>query len=313
MKRFFYAAGLLLLLVFMLCFPSEALNAAREGMNLWLNTLIPTLLPFIILTELLIGTGVVESLLKPLQKFWKKVFGISPAGAYALILGLLCGYPMGAKITSDLYTHHKIRKKEAEYLLTFTSYASPGFLYTYLIHICLNDAVHPAYVFCILILSGFFTMLFFRFVIFRNQLSVSGAPVKQEKKESSAPGFTGTLLDASIMNGFETITRLGGYILLFSILSALFRRCWKGGKITGHLLLGALELTTGLHYLADSGLPMTVRFLCSISLTAFGGICILAQTKSLLNRELSVLPYLSAKCLHAAITAVISLIFIQIV
>ena len=135
----------------------------------------------------------------------------------------------------------------------------------------------------------------------------------KKNKEPSAPGVTGTLLDASIMNGFETITRLGGYILLFSILSAFIRHYWSAGEMTEYLFLGALELTTGLHQLARSDLSPVFRYLCSMPMAAFGGVCILAQTKSLLHRDLSVLPYISAKCLNAAITAICALVFLKVV
>ena len=313
MKRFFGTAGILLLLVFLMRFPSEALCSAREGMDLWLNTLIPTLLPFMILTNILIYTGMAEKLSAPLGVFWKKLFGISPSGGCALILGLLCGYPMGAKTVSDMYSCGRIGKREAEYLLTFTNHASPIFIYTYIIHICLDDQITPLPVFGILLFSSVLTMLFFRFFVYDNQTVTSDVFFQNRKKESSAPGISGTLLDASIMNGFETITRLGGYILLFSILSALVRHYWKTGTLAEYLVLGLLELTTGIHFLSVSGIPVPVRTLCVMPMAAFGGVCILAQTKSLMNKDLSFMPYISSKCLHAAITAVLCLIFFQIV
>ena len=60
----------------------------------------------------------------------------------------------GAKITSDLYGCGRISKREAEYLLTFTNHASPVFIYTYLIHICLNDRFHPWLIYGPLLLSS---------------------------------------------------------------------------------------------------------------------------------------------------------------
>lgn len=313
MKRIFGTAGVLLLLLFLMRFPAEALSAARDGMDLWLNTLIPTLLPFMILTNILIYTGTAEKLSAPLGAFWKKAFGISPSGACALILGLLCGYPMGAKTASDMYSCGRIGKWEAEYLLTFTNHASPVFIYTYIIHICLQDQISPLPVFGILLLSSVLTMLFFRFFVYGNQTVTSDTFLQNRKKEPSATGVSGTLLDASIMNGFETITRLGGYILLFSLLSAFVRHYWKTGTLTEYLVLGFLELTTGIHFLSVSGIPVPVRYLCIMPMAAFGGVCILAQTKSLLNKDLSFMPYISSKCLHAAITATLSLILFQIV
>lgn len=123
----------------------------------------------------------------------------------------------------------------------------------------------------------------------------------------------GEIIDISIMNGFETITRLGGYILLFSILSAAIDFCLPCAQVLKLLLSGTCEVTTGLCRLASSGLPYETRFFLSMSTTAFGGLCILAQTKSVLKKNLSILPYLTAKLLNAAVTGLLVLIISQIV
>ena len=75
---------------------------------MWLNVLLPVLLPFLILTGILIHTNMAGKLLQPVEVIWNKVLGVSAAGAYAVIVGALCGYPVGAKITSDLYENHQI-------------------------------------------------------------------------------------------------------------------------------------------------------------------------------------------------------------
>ncbi len=303
MKRKLAAAGILLLLLFLLCYPQEALRASREGMTLWLNTLLPTLLPFLILTGFLIHTDGIEKIFSPFRIFWNKGMGLSCSGAYAFALGMLCGYPMGAKIASDLYQYGKISKREAEYLLTFSNNASPAFLTTYLVHICLEERTPIAKILGILIASDILCMLFFRFVVYRNHTCKESHEIPQ-KKETSITSSIGTVLDASIMNGFETITRLGGYILLFSLLSACISHYWKAAPLSRYLLLGVLEITTGLHQLAASGLAYPVRQLLSIPMAAFGGICIMAQTRSILDRRLSLMPYIAAKCLNAALTAI---------
>ncbi|HIY01798.1 MAG TPA: hypothetical protein IAA26_08150 [Candidatus Blautia faecipullorum] len=312
MKRILSTAGILLMLLFLLKYPQEALAASREGMGLWLNTLIPTLLPFLILTGFLIKTGAAEKLTAPARSFWNTFIGISPSGAYALILGLLCGYPMGAKITSDMYMHGKIGRREAEYLLTFTNHASPVFINTYMLHICLKDQADAGKVYLLLLLSAALTMVFFRFIVFRNQ-TITQENISTSKMEPSEPGSLGTLLDTSIMNGFETIARLGGYILLFSILSAWVRHYWKAGTFALCLLLGSLELTTGLHFLAQSAMPFGITYFCAMTMVSFGGLCILAQTKSVLHKELSVMPYICAKCVNAAIAAALTLVFLKVV
>lgn len=312
MKRKLSIAGILLLLLFLLRYPQESLDASREGMKLWLNTLLPSLLPFLILTGFLIHTDGIEKFLSPLSRIWKTFLGLSPAGAYVFLLGMLCGYPMGAKLASDLFSHGKIDRREAEYLLTFTNQASPAFLTTYLAHICLDRQVPTQEIFLVMITANALCMMFFRFFVFRNQ-TVTKAEKITPKKETSTARSPGTIIDVSIMNGFETITRLGGYILLFSLISACIRHYWKGSPTVCSLVLGSMEITTGLHQLALSGLPFEIRYPVSMALTAFGGFCILAQTRSVTDKRLSFLPYVSAKCLSGAVTGVLLLVFSQIV
>lgn len=312
MKRSLTTAGILLLLLFLLQNPQESLNASREGMKLWLNTLLPTLLPFLILTGFLIHTNIIEKILSPFSGFWKTVFGLSPSGAYIFLLGMLCGYPMGAKLASDLFSHGKIEKREAEYLLTFANQPSPAFLTTYLAHICLEQKVSTGEIFFILLLADLLCMLFFRFVIFQNQ-TVTRAAKNFSKKETSTTSSPGSIIDVSIMNGFETIARLGGYILLFSLIAACVHHYWKWSGISCSLILGMLEITTGLQQISQAGLSFQMQYLVSMALTAFGGCCILAQTKSVTDKNLSFLPYVSAKCLNGALTVTLILVFSKLI
>lgn len=315
MKRKILISGVLILFLFLLQHPTQALYASRNGMNLWLNTLLPTLLPFMILTGILLHTHGIEKMFSPAEKILKAAFGLSPCGAYAFLMGLLCGYPMGAKLTSDLFSNQKISRREANYLLTFCNNASPAFITSYLAHTCLESQTHTGLIIQILILSNLICMFFFRFVIFKNNTiseKSSALSAYNTKKETSPDASAVTIIDVSIMNGFETITRLGGYILLFSILSACISYYWPFTPFLKYLALGITEITTGLSSLAVSGLPYNTRLLCSMMLTSFGGLCILAQTKSVL-KNLSILPYLAAKCLNTILTGILVLFIAQIV
>lgn len=307
MKQKVMLSVILLLLIFLLRFPEEAVSAAQKGMRLWLNTLIPTLLPFIILTGFLIHTNGIEKIFSPFSRVWKALFGLSPEGAYAFLIGMLCGYPMGAKITSDLYKYKRISKTEAEYLLTFCNNPSPAFVITYLTGSCLKNTVSAGRVLTILFISNFLCMLFFRFVIYKNKTTAIEHH-SSAKKETSIFTSLGEMIDVSIMNGFETITRMGGYILMFSILSAWIGHYWVFNAEWKHLFLGVLEITTGLASLNTSSIPFYKKPVMSISLTAFGGLCILGQTISVMDKNLSIRPYFSAKCLNAALSAVLCLI-----
>ena len=112
MKKKISLLFIFLLFLFLLCFPAEALAASRDGLKLWLETLLPTLLPFMILTGILVRTDGIIKILHPIVPFFKVVFGLSPGGTYVFLLGLLTGYPMGAKLAADLYYAGKISRQE---------------------------------------------------------------------------------------------------------------------------------------------------------------------------------------------------------
>ena len=310
MRKIFYTVFSISQICFLLLYPQEALAASKEGMQLWLNVLLPVLLPFLILTGILIHTNMAGKLLQPVEVIWNKVLGVSAAGAYAVIVGALCGYPVGAKITSDLYENHQISESEAKYLLTFTNHASPVFVRTYLCHICLKDQIPARTVFGIFALSDLTIMLLFRFVVYRNKIQFLSA---DKKKKTPVSSSSGAFLDVSIMNGFETITRLGGYILMFAILSACISRCYIPHNVPGYLLTGILELTTGLYRLQPLILPDIIKSILAVFLTASGGVCIAAQTRSLVTKELSVRSYIVAKLLNGVIAVILILLVAKII
>ena len=299
MKRkiiiFFYIC----LLFFLLFHPKEALTGVKNGLGLWLNIMIPTLLPFLILTGALLKTGNIRKLLKPSAFFWKTFFGLSPVGAYVLILGLLCGYPMGAKLAHDLYIDQQISRREGEYLLTFSCNASPAFIISYLSGILLKNKISAVQMILTFLAADLFCMLFFRFVVYRGH-TVDSVCVNKIKKETYQQDSIGVILDVSIMDGFETITRLGGYILLVSLILASISFYWPFHAQSCMLFTAPLELTTGLKQIAGAPLPWKSRYLASMLLTAFGGFCVMVQTKSVLENSLSLIPYAISKCLNAS-------------
>ena len=288
------------LLFFLLLHPDEGLLGARDGLTLWLNVMLPTLLTFLIFTGILLKAGNLTKLLNPFSLLWEKCFGLSPAGAYVLILGFLCGYPMGAKIAHDLYINDQISKKEGEYLLSFSCNASPAFVVSYLTGSILQNRIHPMQIVLILLTADLFCMLFFRFLIYHGN-TLTPAKVKSIKKETYQQDSTGVILDVSIMSGFETITRLGGYILIFSLLFTGFYHYWPFWNQNKILLTSPIELTTGLHQIAQSAFSWKIKYITSMTLTAFGGFCVMFQTKSVLEEKLSILPYIFAKCLNASL------------
>ena len=119
------------ILCFLCClflFPASALTGAKNGLVLWFNQVLPSLLPFLILSTLLLSTGLSDSIAKRLAPVLSPVFRCSPFGCYAVVIGILSGLPVGAKTIASLVRSGKITKKEGQYLLPLCNNPSPLFL-----------------------------------------------------------------------------------------------------------------------------------------------------------------------------------------
>ena len=86
------------LLFFLFFFPEESLLASCEGVRLWFHTVLPALLPFLILSNILVRSGLILPLLSHLDPVWNRLLGLTSGGVYCLTLGVLCGFPMGARL-----------------------------------------------------------------------------------------------------------------------------------------------------------------------------------------------------------------------
>ena len=112
MKNHFFQFFLILCFFVMLLFPSEVFEGAKSGLLLWFLTVLPTLFPFLLISRLLLDSCACSLLNKLLAPVISRLFGISAQGSFAFIVGFLCGYPMGAKITADLFHARQISKQK---------------------------------------------------------------------------------------------------------------------------------------------------------------------------------------------------------
>lgn len=132
-KKIFLSLSLIALFALMLFFPAPVLRGAECGLLLWFNTVLPTLFPFILICNLMITTRAIDLLVCITRPLLCRAFRVSPYGSFAVLTGFLCGYPMGAKVTADLYRQGNITKTEASYLLSFCNNTSPMFILSFLV------------------------------------------------------------------------------------------------------------------------------------------------------------------------------------
>ena len=307
MKRYFTSLCVIALFVLMLLFPQPVFKGASSGLLLWFNVILPTLLPFMIVSNLLIGTRAIDAISKVFGPVMCRLFGVTRYGSFAIIAGFLCGYPMGGKVTADLVRKQYITWQEGQYLLSFTNNTSPMFIISYVVWQNLKDTSRTMPALLILILSPILCSFLFR-IYYRPGARIHSSGCPPLPKAAAA-----SLMDSCIMNGFETITKVGGYIMLFSILIALLQKLPLDHSLFSLLLLPSLEMTNGIPLLCASPLSADACFVLSLALTSFGGWCSVAQTRSMVQgTRLPITPYIIEKLITTLVTSLLAYTYIRL-
>lgn len=286
-------------------------EAAKQGLSLWAGQLFPALFPFLILSNLFLAylSGPGASFpLKHLPK--KQILGLSPMGLYTLFMGHFCGYPMGAKITADLYTQGRISRGEATYLLMIANQASPAFISSYLASYALGKPGLTPCIFLIFYSSTILTALLVRYIFPFSSKTDRKQTVSAWEKTSFIQK-----LDYGIVDAFSTLVRVGGYVTLFAILGGLLTEYLPLPQTARAALLAFLEMTNGLPVLADLQMSPSWSFCVLLACVAFGGLSTMAQIKGMLiGTSLSLKPYIIGKCIYTLIVFLLArLISIQVI
>ena len=311
MKRALLSVLCVLLFILMLLQPQKVFCGAQKGLLLWFQTILPTLFPFLLVTNLLLHTNGFSYLTHIISPLICPIFRVSPAGSFAVITGFLCGYPLGAKVTADLLRQKVISDREAQYLLSFCNNTSPAFILNFLIWKTLKKPFFLMPTFAIL----FFTPILMS-LIFRKYYKIPKAayhtdrnaiPYTQKHRRLSQ---NCSMLDSCIMDGAEAIVKIGGYIILFSVISTLFSVTGMQHSFAGRLILSSLEITNGISLLGT--LPVFQSYAALLALTSFGGVCSIAQTQCMLHETpLKILPYIIEKLATALAASFFAVLFIQ--
>ena len=104
------------------------LNSTKSALNLWYSIIVPSLLPFLIISDLLQQTAITKIFSRLLSPIMNKVFKLPGVSSIAVFLGMTGGYPIGAKVTADLRNKNLISYSDAKHLIAFTNNAGPLFL-----------------------------------------------------------------------------------------------------------------------------------------------------------------------------------------
>lgn len=285
----FAALGMLLLILD----SRTALLGAQEGIGLCIQTVIPSLLPFFVLSGILVSslTGTSLPVLRPLGA----LLGIPKGGESLLICGFLGGYPVGAKAVRDAWASGQLTKEDAQRLLSFCNNAGPAFLFGMAAPM-FSGPFAGWLLWGIHILSAMFAGILLKI---------------EPKSRIQFPSEDTVTLSEALKRALSVTAQVCGWVVLFRVVSAFLNHWflwllpgWAQAAITGFL-----ELANGCIALGQvSGEEL--RFVLCSAMLAFGGVCVSMQTVSV-TKGLDLRQYFAGKMLQTLFCILISIAIIR--
>ena len=315
--------GLLCATLALMFWPQEAMEAAREGLRLCYNVILPSLFPFFVLSALVVDLGLAGYIGRALEGLMRPLFRVPGACASAFVLGFVGGYPVGARTALSLYQKGMCTKTEAERLLAFCNNSGPAFILGVVgagvfassrVGVLLYLA-HAAASVCVGLLFRFYRGE-------EGRREGRAAPTFQAERFTTA--FTG-----AIKNSFLSTLNICAFVVFFTVvikllflsgvlpglagvLGTLFSPLGFSTRWAERLLTGLIELTSGVWTLTGAG-TMSGRLSMAAFLLGWAGLSVHCQVLSFLGGSgLSVKTYIGGKLLHGGLSALFTAALLRI-
>lgn len=311
-KNIFIVLVLLVIMFGIIVEPTNSIESAKEGLYIWLNLLLPSLFPFIFISNLLISFGFVKFIGRFLEPIMRPIFKVPGSGIFPFLISILSGYPVGAKLSASLRKKNTISKVEGNRLISFSSTSGPLFILgTVMIGMLgINEAplfVLPHYL--AIVTVGFF----FRFYGRKNNNYKKIKNINDEKFKT-----LGDSMGLAVKDSMNSMLLIGGYVIIFTVIinllldSSVFNYTILGissslkinPDLVKGLLAGIIELTNGCYIVSNLDIDLIYKVLIINFLIGWGGFSINSQAISFISQtDLSVGIYLLSKILHGILAS----------
>ena len=305
----------------MLISSTNTKQASINGLNLWLYTIVPTLLPYFIATNIIIYFNAFSSTAKLFHPALRKIFKCSKNGVFPIVCGFICGFPLGIKTINDLLQTKKITATEANYLSIFCNNLSMAFY----INIVILNLFNPNYiisthkygklfVFLLFILPYLSSVITSKIYLFNHKSDIINlckqADVDIKKQATSiqkSNNVSMNFLGYCISNALESILKIGGYVILFSIISNLSVKYLQLKGLASDLCFPILEISN--IEASINGHSLYLKILMGITLCTFGGFSALFQSLAMItSKEISKRNYVKYRIINTFVALCLAVI-----
>ncbi len=329
LPKLLFMLFVIIILIGIISDPALSFKSATKGISIWFNVLLPSLLPFLIISEMLIQLGFVEFIGKLLSPIMFPIFNIPGEGAFPFTISLISGYPIGAKLACSLREKKILSRIEGNRLIGFTSTSGPSFMLAAVAVGMLNE---PDIGYLILLphyLGAIFLGLIFRFYKnnkrpskYKNNNSFENIKTSYSQIINTKKTI-GSLITESVKGSMDTIFLIGGLVIFYSVaVEILFDMQFIDNIlnfISSFLSLnkvflkgivsGMFEITMGCKAISSANVSILLKLLGINFIIGWSGFSIHSQVISFLNRtDLNKGLYIVSKFFHGVISVIFTYI-----
>ena len=284
-------------------------NGVRQGLEICINTLLPSLFPFLILSSFLTKSGADSFLGKALGRPICAALGLSPGGVGALLLSILCGFPIGTITATALLERGELDCAEWERLMPILNNPGASFLIGAVGGGMLGSVRAGVALFCIVWLSALLLALTERLLMGRKTVGAAVALPPTSHSTLTAD------LTASIGGALATLLPIFSFVIFFSCLATCLSAALAalGAPVAlSVLIIGFLELTAGVGK-ATSALSVQTAFCLCAAFSGFSGLSFCLQFAAMTEAHHPRLwRYLFKRLTIGAISALLALAYLKL-
>lgn len=283
---------------------NSVINNIILSFNICFNNLFPALIPFMLLSNILIKYDFIDELSNMFKFITKKIFKVNKNCAFAIVMSIISGTPSNSKYLKDLYENNLINEQDISKCLNFCHFTNPIFIISTIGITFLNNKTLG-----LIVLISHYLGSFIIGIVLKNKTNDTYIEIQKIKKPNRNNNFI-TILNESIINTANSLLLILGIITFCLILTSLIDTIFNINNNYKYIY-GLLEITQGLKYLSQSSLNILHKSMLASFLISFGGICIHMQVFSILdNKKIRYLPYLFSRILHGIISSFITYVII---
>lgn len=299
-KKRLLTAALLLLTAGLLLFPKAASAGALRGLRVCGSALIPALLPYFVLSRLVIACADLRRLHTRAEKPMRFFFGVEGGCVTALLTGFLGGYPAGAAAVVTLYERGTVSRQSAERALRLCNNSGPAFFLGVAGGVVLDSVPAGAALYAIHVLAALCAGVL---LAERDTPHAAVRKIKPQEALSFPRAFS-----EAVYGSCTALLQISALVVFFNAMTALAQRLLPQLPMQG-LLVGIFELTSGITQLDGA---WSVRFLCCAFLLGWGGVCVHFQAAGLWSAAgLHPRGYFIQKLLHGLLSVLFAAAFLS--